>query len=421
MEQINDVEKIEKNNKTNLKLFKFYQMFSKDLLFYYAISFLFLTQEKNLTVSEILFVEGFYPIFKILIQLFATTIIDNTSRKSSIIIGNIFVALFFIFIILASNIAFFIIANFFLALGFAFKEVTESAFIFDFISDTTAHKRKLFAKIHGKSTSYYFIFSSLSYALSGFIFLLNPYLPVFLGLFFVIIAIILSLFFKEPYTPQKHKLEKIKAEKRYFKELKKGFSFILNSNRLKLLIIFNALFYSCISVCSIYRITILENLNFSSSYTGILCALFGCISAYTAKRAHLVHDHLSNTALTTLSLTYCICIITIACMIFFKLPMFFVYFIVLIMMCVQCTVEGPYTTLILQYLSNFTTPRMRTKIYTVNSLFSEFLYAIITFTSSLLLNNLSLGFSLAILGVSFTLIFVYILSKMHHTVRIKSR
>lgn len=47
------------DKKTNTKLFPIYKMFSWDLLFYYSIIYLFLTQAKNFSASEVLLAEIF--------------------------------------------------------------------------------------------------------------------------------------------------------------------------------------------------------------------------------------------------------------------------------------------------------------------------------------------------------------------------
>ena len=51
-----------KEKKYNQKLYKIYKMLSWDLICYYAISFLFLTQAKGLSTSQIIFADAFYPI-----------------------------------------------------------------------------------------------------------------------------------------------------------------------------------------------------------------------------------------------------------------------------------------------------------------------------------------------------------------------
>ena len=387
-------------------------MFSRDLLFYYAISFLFLTQAKNLTTAQILFVETFYPLSKVLVQFFATSIIDKTHKKTALISGNIFIILFFIFMIIAPNMYFCIISNFFLALGYAFKEIAESTFVFDFIVDTPAKKRALYTKLFGKASSYYLILYSISCVISGVLFAINPYLPLFCGLAVTVFATLVALFLKEPSASELNEKDKHKKESSYIKELKTSFKYILNSNRLKLLLIFSAIFYSLMSIASIYRTSVLEYLEFSSEYTGFICALLACIAAFTCRNAHIIHKNFKNTTLSFLSLGYCLTAIIISAFIYFAIPEFFVYFVVLIMMALQAVFEGPYDPLMNQYLSNFTTSRIRTKIYTVKSLLGEGIYAIVTFLSSLLLNIFSLPITLVIIASIFTITFVILISKM---------
>jgi len=63
--------------KNNLKLFPIYKMLSWDFLFYYAIAFLFLTIEKGFSASEILFATAFFPLFRVLFQIFCDNIVDR--------------------------------------------------------------------------------------------------------------------------------------------------------------------------------------------------------------------------------------------------------------------------------------------------------------------------------------------------------
>lgn len=59
-------EKIKRAKEKNRKIFPIYKMFSWDLLFYYSISFLFLSQAKGLSASDIFLGDAFYAIFKII-------------------------------------------------------------------------------------------------------------------------------------------------------------------------------------------------------------------------------------------------------------------------------------------------------------------------------------------------------------------
>ena len=235
---------------------------------------------------------------------------------------------------------------------------------------------------------------------------------MFCGLAVTVFATLVALFLKEPSASELNEKDKHKKESSYIKELKTSFKYILNSNRLKLLLIFSAIFYSLMSIASIYRTSVLEYLEFSSEYTGFICALLACIAAFTCRNAHIIHKNFKNTTLSFLSLGYCLTAIIISAFIYFAIPEFFVYFVVLIMMALQAVFEGPYDPLMNQYLSNFTTSRIRTKIYTVKSLLGEGIYAIVTFLSSLLLNIFSLPITLVIIASIFTITFVILISKM---------
>ena len=57
-------------------------MLSYDLLFYYIISFLFFTEVKGMTASEILFMDSFYPFFKLIFKPILIFYIDSKSKKT---------------------------------------------------------------------------------------------------------------------------------------------------------------------------------------------------------------------------------------------------------------------------------------------------------------------------------------------------
>ena len=76
-----DEQKLEEYKKNNIKIYKFYQIFSWDLLFYYAIIYLFLTVEKGLTPAQFLQFDAFYIFFKFLVQIPCTLLIQKIRKK----------------------------------------------------------------------------------------------------------------------------------------------------------------------------------------------------------------------------------------------------------------------------------------------------------------------------------------------------
>ena len=68
---------IKLDKKRNRKLFILYKFLANDLLFYYTISFLFLSNIKGLSTAQIVFAESFYPIFKLIFQFPSTIAIQK--------------------------------------------------------------------------------------------------------------------------------------------------------------------------------------------------------------------------------------------------------------------------------------------------------------------------------------------------------
>ena len=60
-------DKMEKyKRQKNIELYKSYRVFSYDLLFYYAIIYLFLTIEKGISAAQVLQFDAFYILFRFL-------------------------------------------------------------------------------------------------------------------------------------------------------------------------------------------------------------------------------------------------------------------------------------------------------------------------------------------------------------------
>ena len=76
--------------KQNMKLYSMYRAISMDLIFYYAIEFLFLTQVKHISASEVVLKTSFYALFMILLQIPANILIYKIGTRKSTILANIF-------------------------------------------------------------------------------------------------------------------------------------------------------------------------------------------------------------------------------------------------------------------------------------------------------------------------------------------
>ena len=97
-------EEKQKMRKRNMKLFPIYKMLSWDLLFFYTINFLFLTQVKNISAAEVVLTDSFYALFVMILQIPINIIIAFLGKKKSLVLGNFSLVVYITIVIFSRNI-----------------------------------------------------------------------------------------------------------------------------------------------------------------------------------------------------------------------------------------------------------------------------------------------------------------------------
>ena len=181
----------EKNR--NVKLFPIYKMISWDLLFFYAIIFLYLVQVKNLSAPQVLLAEALYNVAIILFIIPSGKIVDKIGKKNSVIIANASISISVIVILLMNQFYHLIIAYSIMAFGYSIKTIAENIILYESIPSGSKRGR-IFSLIDGKASSYYYYIDAITSIATGFLFTVNPHIPIVLCLIMCIISTILSIF-----------------------------------------------------------------------------------------------------------------------------------------------------------------------------------------------------------------------------------
>ena len=168
-----------KKQRDNISLLKIHKMLASDLLFFYTTYILFLTNVRNLQMSNIVLAGALYGIFKVVCQVPSVMIIEKLGYKASIIIGDLLLIIAVTLIIFATNPIILYLAYLFMGMGYPIKDNAEESMLLYSIPNTDK-KSEVFAKTLGKSLSRFFIVATISAAVSGFLFKLNPYIPLIL-------------------------------------------------------------------------------------------------------------------------------------------------------------------------------------------------------------------------------------------------
>ena len=414
MENVNE-NNIQKYKKRNRKLFILYKTLANDLLLYYTISYLFLSNVKGLSTSQIVFAEAFYPIFKLIFQFPCTILIQKIGKRNSLLFANFNVAIYLFSILLVNSTLGLIIANIFCAVGFVIKGIAESNFLYDSLDDSDT-KKEDFSKFEGKASSRFFFLDAITAFATGFLYLINPYLPMMLSCICMLISIIIVFAFKEisvlDTTKQETKTSIFKQLSMQITDTFSGFKYIVKSTRLRALILFNALLVSLLILMVTLHKSILDDVGVSSEYLGIIFAIMGIVISYSSSRSIHIHQKYHNKTLSVLGISLTISIIITGLCTIINIPAVWMYFILLLMISVSYIVKGPHYVLIKQYLNSFCDSDMRIKIYSANLFFEYITTATISMACSALLKYYSNSFATLIIGVIAFVLMIFLIKYM---------
>ncbi len=397
-------EEKQKMRKVNMKNFPVYKVLAWDYLFFYTIDFLFLTQIKGISSSDVVLKSTFYAFFSIILQIPANIVVEFLGRKNSLILGNILNCFYMVIIMLSRNLFDLIFAELISAIAFSIKNIAEPSLLNESIPPSR-YKGKIYSRISGKGAAGYYLFNAISKIIAGFLFAINGYLPVICSLIVLILAVILSLGFIEPIKKKKRTNREITGQKQ-LKEIKDGFTYVLKSERLKALILSASLIASILSILINYYVSLYEELKISSVAIGIIAAIAGIASSYASKIQMKFHNKFRNNSLTLISLLLSVSTI-IAGICGLKAQQYVILLAIIILgNLIYNFGQGLYYTLIDKYLRNFTNEKIDTKIFATKNLFVGVFRVIAGLIASFLLDKTTTAYSMIIIGTIFTIVFI---------------
>lgn len=389
----------------NVKLFPKYRQISRDFLFFYAINVLFLTQIKKVDISLVVLIDTFYALFVVLMQVPGTWIVEKIGRRKGMILGNIFNCFYLITVIYSTNLISLICAELMSSFAFSLKDISEPAILNESIELEKEEKSKKFAKIQGQAISGYYMLSAMSMILSGFLFEINGYIPMYLSLGIVIVTLIMSTRFSEP-------INCVKKEKTEELSLKETIKFAIESKRCRCILIFSGIFFAIISVLATYEISLLEELEIHSKYIGIMFAVLNIVSAVGARKHNIFQNRFKNRTLTVLGILLVASIMISGFVATLNISIYIVLLVIVLMYAIKYIVVGLYNVLLIKYLSNFTNSQIDTKIFAINNFCASITSIFVGIFASKLIAIYNTSEAMIIFGAFSAIVLTVVLSYM---------
>ena len=394
-----------RKRKHNMKLYPIYEMLAYDLLFYYAIRIIFLTEVKGLTASQIVLGSTIYAIIAIITQIPITLLVYRLGKKKMMIIGDFLIVIATSILFVVNNMAIYIIYELFISIGQGIKKIAESNLLTLSIPKCK-FQNEIFIRIDKRGYGRYFILSAITAIIAGYLFKINPYIPTIFTLVISIFSFLLALCF---YDFEKNIDAKFqKEENKYIKDLKSTMKFVINSKRLRALFLYSSLIWGIIVLISTYKMTLLQELGASAMIIGYAYALFEFVDGIGAKIALKYNDIFKKRSLfNVLMFVSCMCII-IGLVSIVSLNNYLQLIIVMAFLCGLALLKGISQIISRKYLNSFTNNKVLPSIYSVELMINNFFRMIITFLGSALLMKVNIMYAFLILGVVIIILALFI-------------
>lgn len=184
----------DKRVKLSNKIYPIFYGLSSDLIFFITINILFLTNVKGLTSSEINFITTIGVLVALVFYLLSHKIINKIGNLWSIRLGTLSLLISAILFTFSTDLIFFALAEILYEVGFVFKCVDQVVLNNNLIYQ---NRENDFIKIKTKATTMYSIVTIIETLIAGFLFNINPYLPMFICILICFNNFIMSYYIYE--------------------------------------------------------------------------------------------------------------------------------------------------------------------------------------------------------------------------------
>lgn len=397
-----------KIRKNNMKLYPIYKMIGLDWIFYYGVEILFLTQVKQIQPADIVLASSIFAFFCIVFQIPSVIVLEKIDKKNGIVIGQAMTAISMILIMICPNFMCLVLAKIISAFGFGIRGIAESNFLNSSIPESK-RKGEIFSKIDGKGYSKFCYIGAASVLISGFLYSVNPYIPTSLCLGFNILAMIIAMNFTDIDKLQENKDKKetiVQSIKETGKEVKQSFQFVMQSTRLKTLLMMNGIVWGLICLMANYQETILKELEIPSYYIGIILAAFQLLVGIFSTKSIDFHNQFHNKSLTTMELLITIGSIIVGGVLLIPFPFALQLMFVILAFIARAYAKGVYQINKKRYMGNFANKKVLPEIYSMNGIYCNFGRMIISFIGSMLLRGMNTAGASLVAGILFTVLAV---------------
>ena len=197
-----------------IKIYPIFYGLTADLIFWMAINTLFLTTVKNLSAAEINSIDTIGTAVGIGFQFFLIKIVRKIGNIKSVRLGTTLLFLSIVLNTFSTSYWGFLIAEICYVVGFVFKHMDNVILIKNL---KYINKLEEYIKLQTRGNTIYSFVTLIISLISGFLFNVNPYIPMAICMIICFINILLTYLFYE--APIDYEKEETKNQKHNFSKL----------------------------------------------------------------------------------------------------------------------------------------------------------------------------------------------------------
>jgi hypothetical protein len=320
--------------------------------------------------------------------------------------------IFLLALIFGSNVYIILACTIFNAIGFNLKKMTESNILADSINMHEKNGRFFYSTIYSTGYRNYLILDGITSFFTGLTFLVNGYLPIVISLALMVVATIVSFFFKPISDDEIKKVsgeEKRKKKVSIFKEYKtefvklfKDFKKIILSGRMRAFLLLVFLLSGLIlGMYSVRETLLTDYFTVDATTFAIILSGWTLIGCFEDHVQEWLSKKFKNRTISFIAYTFLIITILAGVVCLSGLPLNAQLIACVVMFAGQYVLHSAYDVLMVSYSKNFTTKELRVKISACYEFVRNISSFLIAFLFSFLIRNVEIIPSILIIGVGF--------------------
>lgn len=324
---------------------------------------------KGLNYTQILTLQSISAVSVFLFEIPTGAIADKISRKFSLALGSLCMALGLIIYILCKSFFAFSIAEIIFGLGITFTSGADSALLYESL-DRIGRKAD-YQKIEGYSNSLVFVGQGIGSIVSSMIYTWSVYSPFWVSVGFILLSIFIAFSFYEP--------ERLKSEHSYHKHVGESLKICIQSPRLFWLLIYSAFIGFALRISFWLYQPYFKAVDIDIFWYGMIFFFFNMVAAFASKvLGEKFYEQRPRRVMLGLAVLMCIS---------FLIPALLMMPLMIVILALQQIVRGMYSTTSRFYINHQVKDEQRATIISVVSLTSSLGFAILSPIVGLILDH----------------------------------